>query len=203
MEDNTFGEVEHFHDDQAPIENVDIPTWCFTSSGRLPHRNEAKAGGRLRQESTGARLRVHRVRKEVSPLRTLLETGRLVIGALLGSALAAEGCTIASPPSPSPVAVVTFAVQNETFAVALTSADQLASARSAQNGGRSRIPNGRIVTGTDINTGWSWHLADLAFAETTTEVCDGRPSDVERQGPRFGGGRFCPWTAAISRIDER
>ena len=157
----------------------------------------------LPPESTGARLVVHRVREAVSSLKALLEAGRLVIAALLGSVLVAEGCTTASPSSPSPVAVVTFAVQNETFAVFLTSAGQLASARSAQNGGRSRIPNGRIVTGTDVNTGWSWHLEDLAFAETTTEVCDGRPSDVERQGTRFGGGRFCPWTAVISRIDER
>jgi hypothetical protein len=39
-------------------------------------------------------------------------------------------------------------------------------------------------------------------AEATIELCDGRPSDVERQGTNFGGGRFCPWNATIVRIDE-
>lgn len=40
------------------------------------------------------------------------------------------------------------------------------------------------------------------FAELTTEVCDGRPSDVEREGVTFGGGRFCPWTARVISIQE-
>jgi hypothetical protein len=53
-----------------------------------------------------------------------------------------------------------------------------------------------------VNTGWTWHLEDVTFAEVTIELCDGRPSDVERQGAQFGGGRFCPWTATVTRIDE-
>jgi hypothetical protein len=53
-----------------------------------------------------------------------------------------------------------------------------------------------------VNVGWSWHLEDVEFAELTTEVCDGRPSDVEREGVSFGGGRFCPWTARVISIDE-
>ena len=97
--------------------------------------------------------------------------------------------------------MVTFAVQGETFRVSLTSADQIAAARAAQSGGRARIPIGRIASGTQVNMGWSWHLVDLTFAEAAIELCDGRPSDVERQGIRFGGGTFCPWTAAIIRID--
>jgi hypothetical protein len=52
-----------------------------------------------------------------------------------------------------------------------------------------------------LRSGWSWHLEDLRFAEVTIELCDGRPSDVERAGSQFGGGRFCPWTAAVTRID--
>jgi len=61
-------------------------------------------------------------------------------------------------------------------------------ARAAKSGGRARIPNGRIVPGMEINTGWSWHLEDVTFAESTIELCDGRPSDVERQGTGFVGG---------------
>jgi hypothetical protein len=98
--------------------------------------------------------------------------------------------------------VATIGVQDETFRVALTSADQVAAARAAQGGGPARIPSGRIVSGTQVNTGWSWHLEDVEFAEITIELCDGRPSDVEREGVAFGGGRFCPWSATVLRVDE-
>src|SRR5712671_157559 len=108
--------------------------------------------------------------------------------------LLAGGCGDDTPTSPSPKAIVTFAVANETFRVRVTGSEPIAAARAAQNGGRARIPNGRIAPGTDVNTGWSWHVEDVTFAEVTIELCDGRPSDVERQGIAFGNGRFCPWT---------
>jgi hypothetical protein len=76
--------------------------------------------------------------------------------------------------------------------------DALGSVEAA--GGLARIPTGRIVSGTRVNAGWSWHLEDVAFVEVAIELCDGRPSDVERQGATFGGGRFCPWTA--TGVDE-
>jgi len=115
--------------------------------------------------------------------------------------LLAASCGSDSPTSPSTMATVTLAVGSETFRVALTTPEQIAAARAAQAGGRARIPNGRIVAGTQVNTGWTWHLEDVAFAEATIELCDGRPSDVERQGPAFGGGRFCPWSATVIRIE--
>ena len=107
-----------------------------------------------------------------------------------------------TPTAPSSTALVTFRVQGETFRVAFTSAEQVAAARAAQSGGPARIPIGRIVAGAQVNMGWSWHLEDLTFAEAAIELCDGRPSDVERQGAQFGGGRFCPWTASVIRIDD-
>lgn len=106
------------------------------------------------------------------------------------------------PTSPSRGAVVTFRVVDETFRVHLLDERQIAAAHQAANGGRARIPNGRVATGTGVNRGWSWHLEDVEFAELTTEVCDGRPSDVEREGVSFGGGRFCPWTARVIDIEE-
>lgn len=121
---------------------------------------------------------------------------------IAGVALAAGNACSQTPAAPSSRAIVTFAVAGEAFRVSLTGTDQVAAARAAQNGGRASIPNGRIVTGADVNTGWSWHLEEVVFAEVTIEVCDGRPSDVERQGTAFGGGRFCPWTARITRIEE-
>ncbi len=107
-----------------------------------------------------------------------------------------------SPTAPTESAIVTFTVGDETFRVRLTTREQVDAARAAQAGGPARIPNGRIVAGSDVNVGWSWHLVDLAFAEATIEVCDGRPSDVERDGVNFGGGRFCPWTAQVVAIQE-
>lgn len=124
---------------------------------------------------------------------------RLAVASFL--TVLATACGRDSPTTPSSNALVTFNVRGETFSVSLTTTDQVAAARAAQNGGRARIPNGRIVSGTQANTGWSWHLEDLTFAEATIELCDGRPSDVERQGVLFGGGRFCPWSAMIVRID--
>jgi hypothetical protein len=123
-------------------------------------------------------------------------------GGMVFLMLLASSCEDSTPIAPSAGAVVTFTVANETFRVLLTSPDQIAAARAAQNGSRARIPNGRIVPGMQVNTGWSWHLEDVTFAESTIELCDGRPSDVERQGTGFGGGRFCPWSATVIRIEE-
>ena len=113
--------------------------------------------------------------------------------------LAAAACG-SNPTAPGETAIVTFAVANETFRVELSSAAQIEAARAAQAGGPANIPNGRIVAGTGVNTGWSWHLEDVEFAEATMELCDGRPSDVEKEGPQYAGGRYCPWGARVIGI---
>jgi hypothetical protein len=112
------------------------------------------------------------------------------------------GCGGTSPTAPSDRALVTFQVGGEQFRVQLNSKDQIDAARRAQQGGAARIPTGRIIPGTSENANWSWHLEDLAFVEVAIELCDGRPSDVEREGAQFGGGRFCPWRASIVSIGE-
>ncbi len=121
-----------------------------------------------------------------------------VLTALL-LALLIAGCGT-SPTAPGDAAIVTFAVANETFRVEVVGARQIAAARAAQAGGSANIPNGRIVAGAGVNTGWSWHLEDVEFAEVAIELCDGRPSDVEQQGPQYGGGRYCPWGARVVAI---
>ena len=117
-------------------------------------------------------------------------------------ACAMTACGHGSPAGPTSRALVTFSVQQETFRVLLTTPEQVAAARAARAGGLARIPTGRIVAGTEVNTGWSWHLEDVGFAEVTIELCDGRPSDVEREGTAYGGGRYCPWSALVVRIDD-
>jgi len=149
--------------------------------------------GPCSDRSVNKRLRTDRATSSARARSTLL----------LAAALAAlaSACGDDAPTAPSSAAVVTFAVGSEEFRVALTTADQVAAARAAQSGGGAKIPTGRIVPGTQVNAGWSWHLEEVTFAEITIELCDGRPSDVERAGVQFGGGRFCPWSARITRID--
>ena len=125
---------------------------------------------------------------------------RLTLAALLLS-VAALACGD-GPTSPTDTAVVTLAVAGETFRVQLVGERQIEAARAAQGGGSARIPHGRIVPGASVNSGWSWHLEDVEFVQTAIELCDGRPSDVERQGMQFGGGRFCPWAARVVAISD-
>jgi len=133
-------------------------------------------------------------------MKLTTRAGNALMCVAMGTALTGA-CAERSPTAPSSGAVVTFAVGSETFRVALTTEDQVAAAVAAQSGGPARIPTGRIMRGAQVNGGWSWHLVDVTFAEVTIELCDGRPSDVEREGVQFGGGRFCPWNATVIRID--
>ena len=124
----------------------------------------------------------------------------LMFAALLLSIIA-SGCAD-GPTSPSDTAVVTFGVAGETFRVQLVGEKQIEAARAARGGGSAPIPTGRIVPGVGVNSGWSWHLESVEFVEVAIELCDGRPSDVERQGTQFGGGRFCPWGARVLAISD-
>jgi hypothetical protein len=100
--------------------------------------------------------------------------------------------------------VAVVRVGDETFRIRLDTTEVQRAARAALAGGSATIPNGRIVPGTDVNAGWSWHLRDVTFVEVTIELCDGRPSMVEaaaRAGVEFGGGRFCPWGARVVAVE--
>jgi hypothetical protein len=112
----------------------------------------------------------------------------------------AAACDEESPTQPSGGAIVTFRVGSESFRVRLVTEEQVRAAEAARNGGPAHIPVGRIVAGTDVNTGWSWHLVDVSFAEATIELCDGLPSFVEREGVRYANGTFCPWSAEITNL---
>jgi hypothetical protein len=123
------------------------------------------------------------------------------------AALALVGC--ASPdggsPAPAPAAgiVVTFEVnEGERFRVLLTEpADQAIANQLLAGAEGPDIPNGRIVRDTGVNEGWSWSLdpADFEFADLTTEVCDGEPSDVESGA--LTSDRYCPWSARVVEIE--
>lgn len=84
----------------------------------------------------------------------------------------------------------------------LTDADDIATARKLLAGETApQIPNGRVVRAdADVNVGYSWHIdpASVEFADTATEVCDGRPSDVEKRV--ITSDRYCPWSAKVVAI---
>jgi hypothetical protein len=128
--------------------------------------------------------------------RVLVTAALLTIGAAVNSA-----CNDDNPTAPSEGALVTFRVENETFRVHLTTDEQIRGAELALGPGPAKIPNGRLVAGEDVNDGYSWHLVDVTFAEVTIELCDGLPSEVQRAGVNFGGGRYCPWSARVVSID--
>jgi len=57
-------------------------------------------------------------------------------------------------PRSNVTACPTFAVGSETFRVSLTTEEQVNAARAAQTGAAARIPDRRIVAGSQTNTGW-------------------------------------------------
>lgn len=112
--------------------------------------------------------------------------------------------SVTSPPEETGV-VVTFRVaDSEQFKIRLTDPTDIEVARKLFAGsGAPRIPNGIVIRGSsDINAGYSWHIDPdtVEFADVTTEVCDGLPSDVEKG--LITSDRYCPWSAEVIAIDE-
>lgn len=98
---------------------------------------------------------------------------KLIGGVVLAASTAAAACG-SSPPAPSRV----IRVGDEVFRIRLDTPALEQAARAARAGTGPRIPTGRIVSGTDVNAGWSWHLRDVTFADAAIELCDGRPSMI-------------------------
>jgi len=101
--------------------------------------------------------------------------------------------------------IATFLVAGqEEYKIQLTDPADIAMARKLLAGEEAlKIPNGLIVHGDPgVNKGYSWHIdpESLEFADFTTEVCDGLPSDVE-QGI-LTSDYYCPWAAEVIAIDE-
>ena len=101
--------------------------------------------------------------------------------------------------------IVTFRVADrEAYKIQLTDPADIEMARKLLAGEEDpKIPNGKVVYGDPgVNEGYSWHIdpETLEFADMTTEVCDGLPSDVE-QGI-ITSEYYCPWSAEVIAIDE-
>lgn len=102
-------------------------------------------------------------------------------------------------------AVVTFLVAGgEEYKIQITDPADIATARDLLAGnGDPKIPNGIVVRdGPGVNDGYSWHIdpESFEFADSTTEVCDGLPSDVENG--IITSEYYCPWAAEVVAIAE-
>ncbi len=129
-----------------------------------------------------------------APMRLLLTLCTLLL-------LAA--CSTTSSPSPEGV-VVTFRVADaESYKIRLTDPADIEIARKLLAAEQApAIPNGVVVRGSaDVNVGYGWHIdpASVEFADFTTEVCDGLPSDVEKG--LITSDRYCPWSAKVIAIE--
>ncbi len=139
--------------------------------------------------------------------------------ALIPAALLLAGCATSASPSPTPTqrpspapsaspaqtgVVVTFRVIDQEYRIGLTDPADIEIARKLLRGEQAPgIPNGIVVRGDPgVNTGYTWHIdpASVEFADVTTEVCDGLPSDVEAN--LITSDRYCPWQARVIKIAE-
>jgi hypothetical protein len=92
------------------------------------------------------------------------------------------------------------------FHASITNAAGIAGALALWHGtSTAAIPDATLIcTPAGYNCPWHWQMdpATIAFADVTTEVCDGTPSYVEANCASFGGGRYCPWAATMTELRD-
>jgi hypothetical protein len=135
--------------------------------------------------------------------KLLLTAATAVLGITMITVGATANADEARPAAAAPKAIVgTFnVVDAETFKVKFTDPADIERAKVVLAGDENPHPIGRIVYGkSDINAPWSWHLAEAGWADVSTEVCDGLPSDVEER--KLTSEYFCPWGAKLVKIEE-
>ena len=131
--------------------------------------------------------------------------GSFILGLWLSAVLV--GCASSAPSgqpdaTPGGVVVTVRVADAEEYRIRLTDPADIGIAQKLLAGDAApAIPNGRVVRGeADVNVGYSWHIdpTSVEFADTATEVCDGRPSDVEKRV--ITSDRYCPWSAKVVAI---
>lgn len=100
-------------------------------------------------------------------------------------------------------AIATFQVteeHGETFKIVLVTQELIDNAQLLLDGEEApSIPVGKVIRSDPdgINAPWTWSIdpTTVEFADVTTEVCDGLPSDVEQD--LITSPLYCPWSAAL------
>lgn len=93
-------------------------------------------------------------------------------------------------------------VQGERFYVRATSPEAVAALRARQQSGEVSVVLGEVVLGDGgFNAPWGWHLdpASIEVPDAALELCDGRPSMVQKDvGKWIADARiYCPWSAKV------
>jgi len=142
---------------------------------------------------------IHPARPAVPPAASAL---RLIVAFVVLTIVSAACGDDGASSAPHPVARIEVAGK-ETYKIELDTPELVDHARDLLAGGEDgRIPNGVVVRDSpSVNAPWSWHIdpATLEWADMTTEVCDGLPSDV--QDGLITSDRYCPWIATVVAID--
>jgi hypothetical protein len=132
---------------------------------------------------------------------------------LLISVLFAAGCGSSGSDAPSPPAERKFLFgirsygKGEQDFIAVSSRPEVISIVIEELkkpvSDRKQMINGAIARGNDGNIDWSWHFKpdDWDLAEISMELCDGLPSDVEKDIDYWIDtvGRFCPWASYVKK----
>jgi hypothetical protein len=105
-------------------------------------------------------------------------------------------------------AEIEIKVNNETFRLWSTNAPFISHAKELKTSGKKGTAMFQgLADGTDCDPRWTFHSdpADMSWPQLTTEVCDGRPSDVERDKAHWISDvkRWCPWGTEVLAVDER
>lgn len=112
--------------------------------------------------------------------------------------------SVTSSPQEKGVIVTFREADLERYKIRLTDPTDIEVARKLLDRNEApRIPNVVVIRGnSDVNVGYSWHIDPdtVEFADVTTEVCDGLPSDVEKG--LITSNRYGPWSAEVIAIDE-
>ena len=128
------------------------------------------------------------------------------LGLTLAVTATLAGCGGGDPsggPADDAPVIATFEVVDETYRILLTDPADIAIARRLLAGEDApSIPNGLVLRDeAGVNDGYTWSIDpdDVEFADSTIEVCDGLPSDVE--AGTVTSDRYCPWSAALIGLE--
>lgn len=125
--------------------------------------------------------------------------GGLLLGIWLAAGCGADGFTGGE-------VVFGFGDSGHRLRVWTTSAAFFRQARDRLGRPQVDFPVFDLVDGVGCDRQWSWTVdpATPTFAEASTEVCDGLPSDVEADKAYWLSTvrRFCPWSARVLEVRE-
>ena len=98
-------------------------------------------------------------------------------------------------------------VLGEHFYVRATDPEAVAALNARVKSGEVSVVLGQVVRGDGgFNAPWGWHLdpASVEVADAAMELCDGRPSMVQKDvGKWIAEARvFCPWSAKVVKAPK-